>query len=313
MNQMNLTRLSEIRWKSIDLNLLVVFAFLYECRSVSGAAEKSFVSQSAVSHSLSRLRQLLGDPLFERKGHQMVPTDYAHQIAPVVTRLLDTVSQELLIKPVFEPETFSGVYRIGLTDYAEFLFAPQLYDVIRGAAPQAQVSFVHVNRHNYQLVAEQEKLDLMIGSIPGHAAQFASQWLYREQHVCLFDPLQVDAAEVGDMACFSAIEQALVSPDGSLVSTVDRLLDDHDLSRRVTVASRNFMTIRRLLFQRRLIAVVPKLMAAAQTGMDALAVAEPPVQVPDFDMLMLWPDVKTQDEKNQWLRQLVVETLPGGE
>lgn len=61
----------DIQWRNIDLNLLVTFSYLYRYRSVSLAAEKSFVSQSAMSHSLSRLRVLFDDPLFERKGHKM--------------------------------------------------------------------------------------------------------------------------------------------------------------------------------------------------------------------------------------------------
>ncbi|WP_202602056.1 LysR family transcriptional regulator [Photobacterium halotolerans] len=307
---MNLTPLTDVRWKSVDLNLLVVFAYLYEYRSVSMVAEKSFVSQSAVSHSLSRLRKLLGDPLFERKAHRMEPTDYAHSVAPVVMRLLDSVSRELLVKPVFEPQTFAGVCRIGLTDYAEFLFAPQLYDAVLASAPQIQVSFVHVNRHNYQAVTEQDKLDLVIGSIPGHTNQFVSQRLYREQHVCLFDPLQISAAEIRDVAQFASVEQALVSPDGALESTVDRLLAERGLTRRVTVASRHFMTIRRLLSRRRLVAIVPKLMAEADTGQDVLAMTTPPVPVPDFEIMMLWPSAKTHDEKSLWLRQLIRQALP---
>lgn len=41
----------DIQWRNIDLNLLVTFSYLYRYRSVSVAAEKSYVSQSAMSHS----------------------------------------------------------------------------------------------------------------------------------------------------------------------------------------------------------------------------------------------------------------------
>ncbi|GAK83921.1 LysR-like transcriptional regulator [Vibrio ponticus] len=42
----------DLQWRNIDLNLLVTFSYLYRYRSVSIAADKSFVSQSAMSHSL---------------------------------------------------------------------------------------------------------------------------------------------------------------------------------------------------------------------------------------------------------------------
>src|SRR5690606_21292062 len=151
-----------------------------------------------------------------------------------VMRLLDSVSRELLVKPVFEPQTFAGVCRIGLTDYAEFLFAPQLYDAVLASAPHTHVNFVHVNRHNYQAVTEQDKLDLVIGSITVHTILYVSLRLYREQHVCLFVPLQISSSEIRVVAQVAAVEHALVSPDGALESTVDRLLAERGLTRRVT-------------------------------------------------------------------------------
>ena len=99
----------DIQWRNIDLNLLVTFSYLYRYRSVSLAAEKSFVSQSAMSHSLSRLRVLFDDPLFERKGHKMDPTEHAHYIAPTVHHLLDSIAKDLLTKSAFQPENYAGV------------------------------------------------------------------------------------------------------------------------------------------------------------------------------------------------------------
>lgn len=50
-----------------DLNLLVAFQMLMEEGSVSAAADKAFVSQSAMSRTLQRLRELFDEPLEYRK------------------------------------------------------------------------------------------------------------------------------------------------------------------------------------------------------------------------------------------------------
>ncbi|MCV5978843.1 LysR family transcriptional regulator, partial [Escherichia coli] len=73
------------------------------------------------------------------------------------------------------------------------------------------------------------------------------------------------------------IEQALVSPDGSLKTQVDQKLAEHGLSRKVTVASRNFLTIRHLLKKRDLIAIVPEKMALAEGFSDDLITVKPPI------------------------------------
>lgn len=299
----------EIQWRNIDLNLLVTFSYLYRYRSVSIAAENSFVSQSAMSHSLSRLRLLFDDPLFERKGHKMDPTEHAHKIAPTVHRLLDSIAKDLLTKSTFEPESYSGVCRIGLTDYAEFIFAPLLYDEIHCRAPEAQISFINVDRSNYIARTEQDKLDLVIGSMPVLDDNFDSLYLYTEKHVCLCDKQVLKGEQQLSLQAFAGIEQALVSPDGSLKTQVDQKLAEYGLSRKVTVASRNFLTIRHLLKQRDLIAIVPEKMALAEGFADGLVTMTPPVPVADFDISMLWHTSRTNDDKGIWLRKAVAESI----
>lgn len=300
--------MSDINWKNIDLNLLVVFSYLYRYRSVSVAAEKSFVSQSAMSHSLNRLRVMFDDTLFERKGHKMEPTERAHHIAPHIQQLLASISQQLLPKRHFSPQDFEGICRIGMTDYAEFLFAPKLYDAIRQQASNAQISFINVNRNNYVTLTEQEKLDVVIGSMPTLDEQFESERLYTEKHVCLCDGSQVDISAM-TVEKFAAIEQALVSPDGQLSTQVDKLLANQGLRRRVTVASRNFLTIRSLLSRRALIAIVPERMALASGFDDHLTTFEPPISVADFDISLIWHQATANSDKGHWLRALIREQV----
>ncbi len=69
MNQIDLRR--------FDLNLLVAFDVLMIERSVTRAAERLGRTQSAVSHSLSRLREQFGDPLLVKGGLRMQPTAFA--------------------------------------------------------------------------------------------------------------------------------------------------------------------------------------------------------------------------------------------
>src|SRR6266705_1455733 len=71
--------MNEIDLRRFDLNLLIVFEVLMTERSVSRAAERLGRTQSAVSHSLSRLRSQLGDPLLIKGGVRMQPTAVAHQ------------------------------------------------------------------------------------------------------------------------------------------------------------------------------------------------------------------------------------------
>ncbi|MCF2856682.1 LysR family transcriptional regulator [Pseudoalteromonas sp. SMS1] len=296
---------ADVQWRNIDLNLLVAFAYLYRYESVSIAAEKNCVSQSAMSHSLARLRILFDDPLFERQGHKMVPTERAQALSPSVTQILELVTHDLLTTATFEPSQYQGVCRIGLTDYAEFIFAPLIYDAIRQQASHAQISFINVNRSNYMVLAEQEKLDVVIGSVPVPDKAFECEHLYTERHVCLADLEMVDINNGLTPSQFAEVDHALVSPDGQLSTPIDKTLQNEGLTRQVTVATRNFLTVQSLLKQRRLVAIVPQKMADIASQSNGLGCFQPPIPVADFDISMLWFSRKQRDDKNRWLRQLL--------
>jgi DNA-binding transcriptional LysR family regulator len=78
-----------VNLSSIDLNLLLVLHTVLEEQSVARAAEKLSVTSSAVSNSLARLRAVLDDALFVRRGRRLAPTPRARKSghgSPVAAR-----------------------------------------------------------------------------------------------------------------------------------------------------------------------------------------------------------------------------------
>ncbi len=301
--------MNEINWRAVDLNLLVAFSTLMEQRSVTKAADKLAVGQSAMSHSLARLRSLLDDPLFSRQGHLMVPSKKALELDPVVSRILNQISTEILSAQEFEPSTFNGTFKIGLTDYAELLFAPVLFDALSRHAPNCQVCFYHVDKGNYQQVFDQHKLDVMIGSITEQDKNFNRQFLYTERHVCLFDYQATGITVPVSMQDYLSVPHALANPGGQLSSQVDSQLAQLGLQRRVSVTCRSFLTLRHLIRGRKLLCVVPELMAKMDLLGNELHYGKAPVEVPDFNIEMLWQRRNDQHSRSLWLRDLVSTTV----
>src|ERR1043165_1273738 len=83
----------------MDLNLLKVFDAVYEDRNLVLAGRRLHITQSAVSHALTRLRELLGDELFKRTGKGMVPTGRASAMAPVLRDSLRRIEATLGVEP----------------------------------------------------------------------------------------------------------------------------------------------------------------------------------------------------------------------
>ena len=79
----------------LDGNILRTFLIILEESSVSRAAVRLNVTQSAVSYSLARLRSVLGDPLFVRSGHGLTPTEAALSLKEPIQKILDGLSAVL--------------------------------------------------------------------------------------------------------------------------------------------------------------------------------------------------------------------------
>ncbi|MFU0919206.1 DNA-binding transcriptional repressor CitR [Kluyvera sichuanensis] len=83
--------------KRFDLNLLIIFECIYQNLSISKAAQTLFITPSAVSQSLQRLRIQLDDPLFVRSGKGISPTTVATNLHLHLEENLNSIEQTINI------------------------------------------------------------------------------------------------------------------------------------------------------------------------------------------------------------------------
>jgi len=128
----------------VDLNLLVALHVLLEERNVTRAAQRLFVTQPAMSKTLSRLRVLFDDPLFTRSGRGLVPTPRALEIAQTLPTLLNGVSS-ILENIDFNPETYEGSIEIVAPEFMAVQVVPELACALRELAPGITLSLSNIN------------------------------------------------------------------------------------------------------------------------------------------------------------------------
>ena len=130
--------------ETIDLNLLQVFHLVVAERSVARAARRLHVTPSAVSNSLSRLRDLLGDPVVTRKGRGIVPTPRATELAPIVARVLGELATALFAAP-FEPATCTRRFTLAIADPGQLAYVPRIAKQLAIDLPKAQLRVVGID------------------------------------------------------------------------------------------------------------------------------------------------------------------------
>jgi len=130
-----------INLSKVDLNLLVSLSILLEECSVSRAAEKLHITQPAMSKTLSRLRYVFDDPLFTRRGHQMLPTPRAIEISQDLQDILGDISH-LISAPQFDPRAFNGEISIVLSEYIGLTLLPNLVSKLSSQAPKLKLRVI---------------------------------------------------------------------------------------------------------------------------------------------------------------------------
>src|SRR5687768_16369244 len=101
-----------MRFKGLDLNLLMAFDTLLHTRSVSRAADRMHLSQAAMSSALGRLRDYFGDQILVVQGKRMYPTAFAASLVPQIRECLRQVEAVIATSPTFDPATSARSFRI---------------------------------------------------------------------------------------------------------------------------------------------------------------------------------------------------------
>lgn len=144
----------------IDLNLLTTLHVLLEEGSVSATAERLYLTQPAISKSLSRLRDLFQDPLFTRSGRGLVPTPYARTLQVSLNRILGEVADLFLIDD-FNPTTYQGDFNLAVNEFMDMALVPRLIAHLSKEAPGFHINTL--TQLDHQLLAlEKGDLDFVM-------------------------------------------------------------------------------------------------------------------------------------------------------
>ncbi len=293
--------------RQLDLNLLIALDVLIAEASVTKAAEKLNLSQSAMSYSLKKLRAILNDDLLIRTSRDMEVTPYAREISDRVRQILVEIQATFLAKDTFDPATTQETFKIAMSDYAEATIGVNL---IQQIASQASGIKIRVNNLEKETVMEDldaNRLDLAINPLLNLKSWHVSQDLYREEFVCVFR----GDDRVDELCLDDYIERShiLVSMKDDFQGKSDLILERQQQSRRVIWSTSHFMAVPFLLNNSDCVALLPRRMAQQCAKSMNLEILPPPIPLEGFTVSMVWHQSNTNNLAHQWLRQQIIEAV----
>jgi LysR family transcriptional activator of mexEF-oprN operon len=246
--------------RDLDLNLLRVFVVVAEAGSVTGAAEKLYLTQPAVSAALQRLRDAVGAPLFVRSGRGIALTARGARLLDEARPHLDALVRAALVQPAFDAKTSDAVVRVGFSDDNACWLLPKLVRALGKHAPRMRLISIAVTFRSVADELVRGAVQLAVTVADELPADVRREPLSTGGFVCLFDPRHVSLGTRLTKERYLREEHVIVSYNRDLRGLVEDLLG---MERRVRVSVGSFHDVGAVVEGGPLLATVPVHVAAA--------------------------------------------------
>jgi DNA-binding transcriptional LysR family regulator len=304
--------------RRLDLTVLLVFAELVRRRKTTAVAARLGLSQSAVSHALSRLRAVFADPLFTRRSDGLDPTPRALELAPRIEGVIEVLRAAVREGGAFDPRGSTRLFRLAANDHVTSLIAAPLTARLAEAAPLSRATWQFAVGADSIEGLRRNTLDLAIGAFFRLPEGIVATPLF-EEHYAVVARRDHPALQQGlTRETYCALDHVLVSFHGHVRGTVDMALARLGLERRVRMSVPLFMTSLAIVAATDCIATVPARLAARHAAGHGLVSHTPPIPIESFAVSIARHSRSLGDHGLNWLAERIREQCqdtaepPGG-
>lgn len=301
-----------MRYRRLDLNLLVALdALLSEC-SVSRAAERLHLGQSATSSALGRLREHFNDPLLVAVGRRLEPTALGLQLLPKVREAL-ALTREIVDAPVdFDPAICTREFTLVASDYVIGVLMPAVSRELARIAPGVRLSLrdlpaprdadvvgeaLDYRRSDFAVVPEQ-RLNSAYPYVP----------LMSDTLCCVVCAQQAQFAQGLELAAYGAAEHVVRAfADGRNLALDAEYLQQAGITRQVAVSVESFALIPEFIIGTPRIATVFRRQAERFAQCFDLRILPAPLKFPEAVQVLHWHPYQDRDPAIMWFRSLLLE------
>jgi DNA-binding transcriptional LysR family regulator len=287
---------------ALDFAALRTLRLVYAHGSFSRAAETLGVTQSTISYTMTRLREVFSDPLFVRQGAGMVPTDRCNEIVAQAGELIDRF-ETLTAQRQFDPAQASVEIGISCNFYERVTILPHVTRILRREAPGIKLKVISSSAQGKQQLLRSES-DILIGPIRIEDSGYYRRSLLREEYTCVMDPSNPLAQDPLTIERFVKAPQVVVNYGGNFRSRFLVVMEAAGHVPNTVMEVPSPANLPDILLQTDMIATVPSRISQ----MFGDAVASVPCPLPaEFSIDLYWTARTHVSAPHMWLRSKIAE------
>ncbi len=294
----------------IDLNLLVVLDAIFTEGGVTKAGEKLHLTQPAISHALSRLRELFNDPLFVREGRRMVPTPLARSLMQPVRRALHSLEVTLNEAQRFDAGSTQRHFNIAVRDVLEATVLPPLLTRVAQAAPSIDISAVRADRRTLESELASGNLDAALDILLPVSEEVRHQRISMDRLVVVLRRGHPATTKKKlDLAAYLRGHHVLVSSRRTGPGLEDVELSRQGLKRRIRLRCQHYFAACRVVAETDFLLTMPERYARIANHQFDNQILPFPVEMPSMDAYLYWHASVDNEPSSRWLREQLLAAV----
>lgn len=295
----------------LTLQHLLYLEALVEERSVTRAAERSGIGQPAMSNALSRMRQVLKDPLLIPTRGGMEPTLRAVDLARRSRELGAVLDGRADAQQPFILSESTAHWRILASDgIIKLLMAPVMTLAVN-EAPRMRFAARPGDPRRVQEFLRDGEFDLAITFLRNPPPDLRQVMLPHQKLVCIARKGHPAIGSKLTLKQFLAQRHVRWGGPPSTYATfeaiVDEALGELNHARDVALTVPTLSLIAEMVGQSDMIGVVPEPAALLAPQQPPLQILRLPFKVPAVEISVIWHERLHRDPGHQWLRQAIIE------
>ena len=299
-----------------NLNLLIALDALLSEGSVTGAADRMFLSKPAMSHTLARLREVFDDPILVKSGRKLVPTQKALDLREPVRKLISDATSIIQRVTKNDLSQIEREFTVSAPAAIPLIFGATIYKTIAALMPRVQVRFTPPSR-NAMVQLRSELVSLVISAEQtrslreGNAdGEIRSQVLYEQR--LLGVRLRAGLSPNPTLEQFAEMEHITVYEGLETERIIDAQLREAGCRRHVRMGAPDYYSALVTVSKTPLVAIVPVRMYRSMSRFLPVESFELPCELESQWVNEFWHVSCERDAAHEVMRATIQSILQAG-
>lgn len=296
--------MKNVQQSEITAALLQTFLAVFEEGSVAAAAARLDENPSTLSHRISRLEDLLTQPLFVRSGRGIIPTSFAEDLVEDAQAAVAKI-QAIAERRLYASDDIDTEFSIATTDIERSVLLLDAFNVIRERSPKLRIRYLWENYADITALRRMGVDFIVSPIITDVDPDIRSHLLFRDQSVCYYDASMRGPPDTLEKYLASQHVRVIFSEND--ISLTDVALSRIGVSRQIAVTMPSVSELPKLILGTELSVTMPSRLQG--TLFQQLASCPTPFPFPVMNFNLFWHERSDSSPRHRWLREALFEIV----